>query len=67
MLPGLSSADAEVIASEFDLSGGEIENIARKHAVNAILSGSDELDLGALIDICRVERITHTQRPRVGF
>ena len=67
MLPGLSSADAKVIASEFDLSGGEIENIARKHAVNAILSGSDELDLGALIDICRVERIAHTQRPRVGF
>lgn len=67
MLHGLSSDDAKVIASEFDLSGGEIENIARKHAVNAILSGSDELDLDALIDICRVERITHTQRPRVGF
>lgn len=41
MLKGLSNEDAQTLASQFDLSGGEIENIARKHSVNAILSGNN--------------------------
>ena len=35
MLSGISDDDAQALASLFDLSGGEIENIARKHSVNA--------------------------------
>ena len=45
MLKGLSNEDAQTLASQFDLSGGEIENIARKHSVNAILSGNDVIDI----------------------
>ena len=30
MLKGLSEEDAQTLASKFDLSGGEIENIARR-------------------------------------
>lgn len=67
MLPGLTASDANTLASQFDLSGGEIENIARKHAVNAILSGNDNIDLMAIIDTCRHERLNNTTRTRIGF
>ena len=67
MLKGLSNEDAQILASQFDLSGGEIENIARKHSVNAILSGNENLDIKKLIDICQREQISHNDRTRIGF
>lgn len=67
MLKGLSNEDAQTLASQFDLSGGEIENIARKHSVNAILSGNDAIDIQELISSCRHEKITKDNRPRIGF
>lgn len=68
MLKGLSDRDAGVLASQFDLSGGEIENIVRKHSVNAILNGSEEIDLKDIISMCRHERVTTgTDHRRVGF
>ena len=39
MMAGLKNKDAQILAKDFELSGGEIENIVRKHTVNAILSG----------------------------
>ena len=66
MLPGLTHEDALALAKEADLSGGEIENIVRKHSVNAILSGDDAIDLQALLKLCHSERLDH-QRSRVGF
>ena len=66
MLPGLTGADAQQLAAESDLSGGEIENIVRKHSVAAILSGSDIIDLPTLRKYCREERIT-SSRTRIGF
>lgn len=67
MLKGLSEKDANVLASRFDLSGGEIENIARKHSVNAILSGKEEVDIEEIIKSCRNERISSTARVHIGF
>lgn len=67
MLKGLSAADAKTLASQFNLSGGEIENIARKHSVSAILSGKDEIDLEDLIVTCRHERIASPSRQPIGF
>lgn len=66
MLPGITSEDANVLASRFDMSGGEIENIARKHTVNAILSGDETIDLDKISEMCRKERIASKTR-RVGF
>lgn len=66
MLPALTDGDAATLAGMFDLSGGEIENIARKQLVNSILSGADVVDLPAIIEICRHERISSTAS-RVGF
>lgn len=67
MLPLLTKDDAYTLASQFDLSGGEIENITRKYTVNAILSGYDSIDLPAIIEICRNERISNSTRIRIGF
>jgi len=66
MLPGLSADDARQIATESDLSGGEIENIVRKHSVAAILSGNDIIDLQALRKLCQSEHID-SSRPHIGF
>ncbi len=66
MLPALTDTDALTLASESDLSGGEIENIVRKHSVESILSGNDSIDMAALRSLCQAERIT-TSRSRVGF
>ena len=67
MLNGLTAEDAGYLASRFDLSGGEIENIVRKHSIAAILAGSSLLDINALSNICEQERIESTSRRRVGF
>ena len=67
MLPDLSEYDANTLASQFDLSGGEIENIARKHSVNAILEGNDSIDVQEIINSCRHERLSQNDRPKIGF
>lgn len=67
MLSGISDDDARILASQFDLSGGEIENIARKHSVNAILSGKEAIDIQEIIATCKQERISQNNRPKIGF
>lgn len=67
ILPGLSATDATTLASRFSLSGGEIENIARKHSVATILSGSDTFDVEAIAKLCQSERINTSERARIGF
>lgn len=67
MLKGLTDAEAKTLAGQFDLSGGEIENIVRKHSVNAILSSSDAIDINELIKNCTQERLNNSSLPRIGF
>ena len=67
MLPGLNKKDALHLASKFDLSGGEIENVVRRHTVNVILSGSKKINLAAIEESCKLERISKGSGPRIGF
>ena len=67
MLPGLKEEDAERLASKFDLSGGEIENVVRKHTVNSILFGNESISMDELIEICRQERMSKSNEKRIGF
>ena len=64
MIPGISDQDALSLASEFDLSGGQIENIARKRTVELILSG-EEPTLEKLREYCVCETI-NSQYGKVG-
>jgi SpoVK/Ycf46/Vps4 family AAA+-type ATPase len=65
IIPALSDTDAGVLASRYDFSGGQIENIARKRTVDNIISGS-EPGLDSLLSYCKDESLVKTD-PRVGF
>ena len=68
MLAGLSAEDAFVLASKYDFSGGQIENIARKSVVSKIITGED-FTLNTLIGHCNTEIVDKygTTRRRIGF
>ena len=48
------------------MSGGEIENVARKHTVNAILSGEETINLDKISEMCQREHIVSGIH-RIGF
>jgi len=66
MIPSLSDDAASQLASRYDFSGGQIENIARHHAIDSILHGTKADDLQTLITHCDQERL-EKQRPKIGF
>jgi SpoVK/Ycf46/Vps4 family AAA+-type ATPase len=67
MLPTLSEADAKMLATKYDFSGGQIENIARKQTVEEILTGSST-DINRLVEFCNAERLNNsTVRSLIGF
>ena len=68
MIPELSPADATTLATAFDFSGGQIENIARKHAIHAVLHGEPESLLRTLQDYCATEKLdSKSVVKRIGF
>ena len=67
MLDGLSAEDALTLATRYDFSGGNIENIARKAAVGYVLSGR-KAGLDELIKYCDEETLSaHKAARRIGF
>lgn len=68
MLPDLTAEEATELASAYDFTGGQIENIARKQAVDKILRGVERVDIETLRQYCDSERIaTPEKRRRIGF
>lgn len=67
MIPALKKREARELAYGFDLSGGEIENVARRHIVNGILSATEEIDYDNLVEMCRNESVDTVRHPKVGF
>ena len=56
------------IDAAFDFSGGQIENIARKHAIHAVLHGEPESLLRTLQDYCATEKLdSKSVVKRIGF
>ena len=66
MLKDISADDARQLASHFDFSGGQIENIARKRTVDYILSGKFA-SLDEIEDYCRSEILGGKERRSIGF
>lgn len=54
LMPELSDSDAETLAKKYDMSGGQIENVARKHLVASILNDGN-LTLEEIIALCDSE------------
>ena len=67
MLKNISDDDAQTLASKFDFSGGQIENIARKQLVNAVLTGEDKVDLETIQEACKTELFKTSTPKRIGF
>ena len=68
MIGELSDDDAAVLAGEFDLSGGQIENVMRKQFVDKVLY-NEAPSLEKLRLYCKQENLGRCapNRPRVGF
>lgn len=54
MIGGLDGADARTLACEYDFSGGQIENISRKVAIDYIISGAKR-NLDGIRELCMEE------------
>ena len=67
MIPSLATPLAEQLAAEYDFSGGQIENIARKRTVELILNG-EEPSSEQLHSMCRAEQLSENgKRRKIGF
>ena len=67
MIPDLSDLDIHILASKYDFSGGQIENIARHYAIDSILHGVSDDALTMLINHCDNERFDSREVRKVGF
>jgi len=67
MIPELSDLDVHTLASKYDFSGGQIENIARHYAIDNILHGQSEDVLSMLICHCDNERLDEKDKRKIGF
>lgn len=67
MIPELSNLDIHTLASKYDFSGGQIENIARHYAIDTILHGQSEDALPMLIRHCDNERLDEKSVRKIGF
>jgi len=67
MIPDLSELDVHTLASKYDFSGGQIENIARHYAIDTILHGHSEDVLPMLIRHCDNERLDDLKVRKIGF
>lgn len=67
MIPDLSEFDIHTLASKYDFSGGQIENIARHYAIDNILHGQKEDVLSMLIRHCDNERLGNNSQRKIGF
>lgn len=67
IIPELSEKEALQLATSYDFSGGQIENIAHKRNLDAILNGS-EPDFAAICHYCDEETIANRPfRRAIGF
>lgn len=66
MIPGLNEQDCQLLAGEFDFSGGQIENIARKCKIDNAISGN-HATLDQIRGYCNEEYLNRNSRSRIGF
>lgn len=68
MLPDLTKAQAQELAEEYDFSGGQIENVARKRIVSDIIANRNgRLDLASIKQNCASEVLNKNNRKAIGF
>lgn len=67
MMPSICESDAAYLSRQFEFSGGQIENIARKCLVDTILTGAKPT-IEVITEICRNEKLDKgSLRRQIGF
>jgi SpoVK/Ycf46/Vps4 family AAA+-type ATPase len=64
-LPELKPVQAKDISLKYQLSGGEIENVARKYIIEKVIE-KKQLSLDRLMEFCELEKPFQKQK-RIGF
>ena len=67
MIPTLKEEDSRSLASRYDFSGGQIENIARHYTIGKILHGEPENIVEELSSYCDIERLETKEKRKIGF
>lgn len=66
-LSWLDQSAAEKLADQFDFSGGQIDNIVRKAAMNEVITG-EKPDVDELHSMCKLEKLDpNSTTLRIGF
>ena len=65
MMPELSDVDANYLASKFEFSGGQIENVVRKYTIDSLLS-SEEASYNQIHQFC-LEESGYKETKKIGF
>ena len=67
MIPALDESITRTLATKYDFSGGQIENIARHYAINNILHGQTDNTIATLTSYCDNERLETKENRKIGF
>ena len=67
MIPVLKEEEVRILATKYDFSGGQIENIARKYTVSCILHGASDFPQDTLEELCGNEKMSSSATRRIGF
>lgn len=62
----LKESEITELATKYDLSGGQIENIARRYTVHHILKGQKP-DLSVMNEYAKAEQNGHSSEKKIGF
>ena len=67
MIPELSEMEVHTLASKYEFSGGQIENIARHYVIDNILHDTKGDVLALLTSHCDNERLDDNKPHKIGF
>jgi SpoVK/Ycf46/Vps4 family AAA+-type ATPase len=67
MIPTLNEEDSRALASKYNFSGGQIENIARHYTISNILHGKSDNIVQELSAYCDSERLESKEVRKIGF
>ena len=62
----LSQKECKLLASQFNFSGGQIDNIVRKSEMQEVISGT-VVTMNKIIDFCEAEELSKSNGVRIGF
>ena len=67
MIPVLKEEEVRILATKYDFSGGQIENIARHYTIGNILHGESSNIVEELTVYCDSERLETQGTKKIGF